>query len=98
MNMIDPSDGLNRVVNLTIQDIGAEVVREQMMADADAILFCYDITNEESFFALSALFQMKMQMEYESVNNEADDSMTDSMATLTQFQEKGGPNGAKGAS
>ena len=53
MNMIDPSDGLNRVVNLTITDIGHATLKEQMLKEADAVLFCYDITNEESYFALS---------------------------------------------
>ena len=87
--MIDPSDGLNRVVNLTIQDIGHETLKEQMLSDADAVLFCYDVTNEESFFALSSLFQLKMQMEYSTMadnNNEAEDgyeSMPAAMATLT---------------
>ena len=28
MNMIDPNDGLNRVVNLTIVDIGNRVFKE----------------------------------------------------------------------
>ena len=64
MNMIDPSDGLNRVVNLTIKDIGSTKLKESMILDADAILFCYDVTNEESFFTLSKLFQMKMQAEF----------------------------------
>jgi len=54
--MIDPSDGLNRVVNLTIVDIGSHVLREQMLADCDAVLFCYDVTSQESFYALSHLF------------------------------------------
>lgn len=56
MNMIDPSDGLNRVVNLTICDIGHDTLKEQMLKDADAVLFCYDVTSEESYFALSSLF------------------------------------------
>ena len=56
MNMIDPSDGLNRVVNLTIVDIGHSRLKEQMLADSDAVLFCYDVSNQESFFALSSLF------------------------------------------
>ena len=60
MNMIDPSDGLNRVVNLTIKDVGHAMLKDAMLLDADALLFCYDVTNEESFFALSSLFQMKM--------------------------------------
>ena len=42
--MIDPCDGINRIVNLTIQDIGSATLKEKMMADADAVLFCYDIT------------------------------------------------------
>lgn len=45
MNMIDPYDGLNRVVNLTIKDIGSATLKEQMLNDADAVLFCYDVTN-----------------------------------------------------
>ena len=65
--MIDPSDGLNRVVNLTIKDIGHSMLKEQMLADADAVLFCYDVANQESFFSLSSLFQLKMQMEYNTV-------------------------------
>ena len=71
--MIDPSDGLNRVVNLTIKDIGHATLKEQMLSDADAVLFCYDVTNEESFFALSALFQLKMQMEYSTMEDDTED-------------------------
>lgn len=60
MNMIDPSDGLNRVVNLTIVDIGHSHLKESLLQEVDAVLFCYDITNEESFFGLSQIFQFKM--------------------------------------
>lgn len=60
MNMIDPFDGLNRVVNLTIVDIGHHVLKEQMLADCDAVIFCYDVTSQESYFSLSSLFQMKI--------------------------------------
>ena len=78
--MIDPNDGLNRVVNLTIVDIGHQVLKEQMLQDCDAVLFCYDVTSEESFFALSSLFQLKMQMEYSSVmDNTNDDESGDNM-------------------
>ena len=45
MNMIDPSDGLNRVVNLTIVDIGHSILKESMLAEVDAVLFCYDVTD-----------------------------------------------------
>ena len=81
MNMIDPNDGLNRVVNLTIVDIGNKVFKEQMLQDCDAVLFCYDVTSEESFFDLSSLFQLKMQMEY-SMAEEAEADMPAAMATL----------------
>ena len=54
--MIDPSDGLNRLVNLTIKDIGHTILKDAMILDADALIFCYDVTNAESFFALSSLF------------------------------------------
>lgn len=60
MNMIDPSDGLNRVVNLTIKDVGFTTLKDQMILDSDALIFCFDVTNEESFFSLSSLFQMKL--------------------------------------
>ena len=43
--MIDPSDGLNRVVNLTIVDIGHSILKEDMLAEVDALLFCYDVTS-----------------------------------------------------
>ena len=45
MRMIDPSDGLNRVVNLTIVDIGHSILKEDMLAEVDALLFCYDVTS-----------------------------------------------------
>lgn len=84
MNMIDPSDGLNRVVNLTIKDIGHTMLKDAMILDADALLFCYDVTNEESFFALSSLFQMKMQVEYSQNDGgeEDEDEPMSAMATL----------------
>ena len=94
MNMIDPSDGLNRVVNLTIVDIGHSHLKESLLQEVDAVLFCYDITNEESFFGLSQIFQFKMQMEYSTLagnedeneqNNEDDfGAMPAAMATLNQ--------------
>ena len=82
--MIDPSDGLNRVVNLTIKDIGHTMLKDAMILDADALLFCYDVTNEESFFALSSLFQMKMQVEYSQNDGEEEDDneAMSAMATL----------------
>jgi len=84
MNMIDPSDGLNRVVNLTIKDIGHTMLKDAMILDVDALLFCYDVTNEESFFALSSLFQMKMQVEYSQNDGgeEDEDEPMSAMATL----------------
>ena len=90
--MIDPSDGLNRVVNLTIVDIGHNRLKESLLQEVDAVLFCYDITNEESFFGLSQIFQFKMQMEYsqeaEDEENEKEqfESMPAAMATLNQNQ------------
>lgn len=84
MNMIDPSDGLNRVVNLTIKDIGHTMLKDAMILDVDALLFCYDVTNEESFFALSSLFQMKMQVEYSQNDGgeEDEDEPMSAMVTL----------------
>ena len=82
MNMIDPSDGLNRVVNLTIKDIGHTMLKDSMILDADALLFCYDVTNEESFFALSSLFQMKMQVEYSQNDGEEEDD-NEAMSAIT---------------
>ena len=93
--MIDPSDGLNRVVNLTIKDIGHATLKEQMLSDADAVLFCYDVTNEESFFALSSLFQLKMQMEYSTMEDDTEDySMQSAMDTLSQHTN-GAANGGQ---
>jgi len=80
--MIDPSDGLNRVVNLTIKDIGHTMLKDSMILDADALLFCYDVTNEESFFALSSLFQMKMQVEYSQNDGEEEDD-NEAMSAIT---------------
>ena len=55
-----------------------------MLSDADAVLFCYDVTNEESFFALSSLFQLKMQMEYSTMADDTEDySMQSAMDTLS---------------
>ena len=55
-----------------------------MILDVDALLFCYDVTNEESFFALSSLFQMKMQVEYSQNDGgeEDEDEPMSAMATL----------------
>ena len=35
-----------------------------MLVDCDAVLFCFDVNSQDSFYALSELFQMKMQLEY----------------------------------
>mmetsp|Transcript_16349 Transcript_16349/g.22096 ORF Transcript_16349/g.22096 Transcript_16349/m.22096 type:complete len:181 (+) Transcript_16349:914-1456(+) len=90
MNMIDPSDGLNRVVNLTIVDIGSHVLKEQMLLDCDAVLFCYDVTSQESFYALSNLFQVNMLLEHALTeeagaggNDTDEEDLTAAMATLT---------------
>ena len=45
MRMIDPFDGLNRVVDLTIVDVGYSILKEEMLAEVDAVVFCYDVTN-----------------------------------------------------
>jgi len=82
MNMIDPSDGLNRLVNLTIKDIGHTILKDAMILDADALIFCYDVTNAESFFALSSLFQMKMQVEYSQNDGEEEDD-NEAMSAIT---------------
>ena len=39
-------------------------MKESMLTEQDALIFCYDVTNQESFYSLSKLFQMNMQMEY----------------------------------
>ena len=54
--MIDPADGMTRVVNLTIKNVGYRSLSPKSIADADAVLFCFDITDQESFFSLSKIF------------------------------------------
>ena len=55
-----------------------------MLLDADAVIFCYDVTNEESFYSLSELFQLKMQAEYSTGADDNEDM--DAMATLAQHE------------
>ena len=60
MSILDPADGLQRDISLTIKDIGSKVLKENMLTEQDVLIFCYDVTNQESFYSLSALFQMNM--------------------------------------
>ena len=53
-----------------------------MLLDADAVIFCYDVTNEESFYSLSELFQLKMQAEYSTGADDNDDMAA--METLSR--------------
>lgn len=91
MNMIDPFDGLNRLVNLTIVDIGHHVLKDSMLTDCDAFIFCFDIASQESFYSLSSLFQMKLQMEYATEDDDDEEEMPAAMATLrlgTEVEQK----------
>ena len=63
-SLVDPGDGLTRHIQITIKDIGSKIMKESMLAEQDALIFCYDVTNQESFYSLSKLFQMNMQLEY----------------------------------
>jgi len=66
MTMVDPTDGLSRNVQLRIIDIGSEYVRSNHVKDMDGLIVCYDVTSMESFYGLSSLFQLKMQVEHEA--------------------------------
>jgi GTPase SAR1 family protein len=68
-NMIitDPSDGMDRNVQLEIKDIGraywkeklatgTDPMKEQMLQEQDALIFCYDLTDADTFYALSPMF------------------------------------------
>jgi len=45
MFMLDNNGTRNRKINLSIRDVGNRFVRDNMMADQDAFIVCYDVTN-----------------------------------------------------
>lgn len=73
MHMIDPSDGLERAVTLEIKDIGHAMLDPKMLENCDAFLFCFDLTNMESFYSLSELFQMKLEIDLFGENGSNED-------------------------
>ena len=63
----DTTEGLDRELTLEIKDVGRaywkekmaagkEAMKEEMLSKLDALIFCYDVTNVDSFYALSPMF------------------------------------------
>ena len=92
MHMIDPSDGLERAVTLEILDIGYDMLDAKMLTDCDAFLFCFDLTSQESFYQLSELFQMKLEIDLfgEDRGESEDDSLQRSASMNTLSMAKKG--------
>ena len=66
MSMLDPSDGMQRDVTLNLKDVGAKVLKDSMLNEQDVLIMCYDVSNAESFYSLSKMFQVNMQHEFET--------------------------------
>ena len=41
-------------------------MKEKMLYEQDVLILCYDVSNAESFYSLSKMFQINMQHEYET--------------------------------
>ena len=59
-SLVDPGDGLTRHIQITVKDVGSKIMKESMLTEQDALIFCYDVTNQESFYSLSKMFQTNM--------------------------------------
>ena len=45
MQMVDPTDGLSRNLNITVYDIGAENFTGELMRENDGLVACFDLTD-----------------------------------------------------
>lgn len=63
----DPTDGSDREITLEIKDVGRaywreklamgkDAMKEELLQEQDALIFCFDVTNIDSFYALSPMF------------------------------------------
>lgn len=63
----DPTEGRDREVTLEIKDVGRaywreklaignDAMKEELLHEQDALIFCFDVTNVDSFYALSPMF------------------------------------------
>ena len=59
-SLVDPGDGLTRHIQITVKDVGSKIMKESMLTEQDALIFCYDVTNQESFYSLSKMFKTNM--------------------------------------
>ena len=62
MYMLDNNGTRNRKINLSIRDVGHRFVRDNMLADQDAFIVCYDVTNQETFFDVSQICKTIIEM------------------------------------
>ena len=65
MYMLDNNGTRNRKINLSIRDVGHRFVRDNMLADQDAFIVCYDVTNQETFFDVSQICKTITEMQLE---------------------------------
>ena len=63
MFMFDNQGVRTRKVSLNIRDVGHRFLRESMLQEQDMFIVCFDITNQDSFFGMSKICKMLMEMQ-----------------------------------
>lgn len=64
MYMLDSKGRKNRQVNLNIRDVGHKYARDSMVKEMDAFIVCFDITKQDSFFEVSKICKMLMEVQW----------------------------------
>lgn len=64
MYMLDIKGVRNRQVNLNIRDMGYRYAKDTLVREMDAFIVCFDITNQDSFFEVSKICKMLMEVQF----------------------------------
>ena len=64
MYMLDIKGVRNRQVNLNIRDVGHRYTKDTLVREMDAFIVCFDITQQDSFFEVSKICKMLMEVQF----------------------------------
>lgn len=62
MFMLDKDGQRTREVTLHIKDVGHKFIQKDCLADQDAYVICYDITDESSFYGISDIVKLLQEI------------------------------------
>lgn len=68
MFMLDKDGQRTREVTLNIKDVGHKFIQKDCLAEQDAYVICYDITDESSFYGISEIAKLLQEIFIEEGN------------------------------